>query len=91
MFEASFADAGVPAVAGAPARQQRRRRLPPARWPASSTRARSINLYMLDLVTVLDSRVAYKRAANAPHSGGPAGRRVQDAAGTKTDDEHGVY
>ena len=38
-FEASFADAGVPAVAGAPARR-----------PASPTRARSINLFMLDLV-----------------------------------------
>ena len=34
-FEASFADAGVP---------------PPARRPASPTRARSINLFMLDLV-----------------------------------------
>jgi len=49
-FEASFADAGVPAVAGAPARRRRRRRQPPARRPASPTRARSINLFMLDLV-----------------------------------------
>jgi anti-sigma factor RsiW len=50
-FEASFADAGVPAVAGAPARRRRRRRRqPPARRPASPTRARSINLFMLDLV-----------------------------------------
>ena len=50
-FEASFADAGVPAVAGALVRRQRRRRQPPARLPASPTRARSINLFMLDLVT----------------------------------------
>ena len=49
-FEASFADAGVPAVAGAPARRRRRRLQPPARRPASLTRARSINLFMLDLV-----------------------------------------
>ena len=49
-FEASFADAGVPAVAGAPARRRRRRQQPPARRPASPTRARSINLFMLDLV-----------------------------------------
>ena len=49
-LEASFADAGVPAVAGAPARRRRRRRQPPARRPASPTRARSINLFMLDLV-----------------------------------------
>ena len=49
-FEASFADEGAPTVAGAQARQQRRRRQPPARWPASPTRARSINLFMLDLV-----------------------------------------
>jgi hypothetical protein len=30
-FEASFADAGAPAVAGAPARRRRRLRQPPAR------------------------------------------------------------
>ena len=49
-FKASFADAGVPAVAGALARRQQRRWQQPARRPASPTRARSINLFMLDLV-----------------------------------------
>jgi hypothetical protein len=49
-FEAFFANVGAPAGAGAPARLRLRQPPPPARRPASPTRARSINLKMLDLV-----------------------------------------
>ena len=54
-----------------------------------------INPFELDLMSLVAARcqgvhcAAFKRAANALHLGGPAGR-VQDA-GTKADDEHGIY
>ena len=86
-----FPEEGEDAAAGAPTRRQRRQKQPPARRPASPTRARSINLFMLDLVYLVavttwsephssDSKCAAFRWAS----------RAQDAAaaGTQTADEH---
>ena len=77
----------------APALRQQRRRQPPARRPASPTQARSINLFMLDLVCLVaattwsephSSGQQMRRIQVGQHtSTGPAGRRMQPRQGPK--------